>query len=240
MTAPIPDPNNQPPAPNSTSQPTELDVLRAQMNQLTQMVGGLTQVIQQNNIPSAPKVPQYNIHPDDWQNPEKAPAAVAEIVRGEVQAAVAPLLELRNKINRQEAYQAAKAQVKAAYPQIARLWNYIEPQLDNSFMQSNVDVNVQMVLYQAQALIGGLAVTNPSLFASAPSATPPSGANIPPMIHPSGAEPPNNIPKTPALRELTENEERLRKERGITVEQFLKSQEGSAMILEPSFMRGKK
>jgi hypothetical protein len=214
------------------SQPTEFEILSRQVAQLTQSMGQMAQMIQQPQQPQIPQQPSYNFNPEDWQDPSKAPVMVAEIVARENAKAMAPMLEFRNQINRQNQYQSIKAGVKSMNQNFARFWQHIEPVLDQTFGSGNVDVNQQLVAYQAQAILGGLFIQNPALLNSTPSA--------PQMISPSGAPAPSNIPNTPPLRSLDENEEQLRKARGLTHEEYLKLQAGSSMLLSPSSDKGKK
>lgn len=220
------DPNQIP-----QSQPTEFEILSRQVAQLTQSMGQMAQMFQQPQQ-QAPQQPSYNFNPEDWQDPSKAPVMVAEIVARENAKAMAPMLEFRNQINRQNQYQAIKAGVRNMNSNFSRFWNHIEPVLDQTFGSGNVDVNQQLVAYQAQAILGGLFIQNPSLLNSTPSA--------PQMISPSGATPPSNIPSAPPLRDLDDNEDRLRKERGLTKEQFLQLQAGGSMLLSPSSEKGRK
>jgi hypothetical protein len=226
------DPQNLNPNPNPQSAPpTEIEMLSRQVAQLTQSFGQLAQMVQQPQQP-APVQPTYNFNPEDWQDPSKAPVMVAEIVARENAKAMAPMLEFRNQINRQNAYQSIKSIVRNSNANFNRFWQHIEPVLDQTFGSGNVDVNQQLVAYQAQAILGGLFIQNPSLLNSTPSA--------PQMISPSGANPPSNLPEKPALRPLDENEETLRKARGLTHEQFLQLQAGGSMLLSPSSEKGRK
>lgn len=239
MTPPVPpilpdDQNqNQTPPGQSTNLPSEFSALQSQVNQLTQ---GMTQMMQmmQNNYQAAP-APQNVFDPnsiiEDLRDPEKSPYAIAKLIQHETRQALKPVEEMRTQFNRANIYASVKNQVRGMNPMFAKYWQHIEPMLDNTFAAGTIDVNPQIVSFQAQAILGGMLAQNPNLFSQqAPAAAP--------MITPSGVTPPGMIPAKKELRPLSDNEELLRKQRGLTHEQFLQLQEGGVMIVEPTY--GKK
>lgn len=221
-----------------TTSPTEFEILQRQVAQMQQMMGTIANSLQQNQQPvqQVPQRQQYQINPDDWQDPTKAPNLIADIIHRETQQAVAPLMEFRKQYERTNMYQSIKNQVKNSNPMFAKLWAHIEPYLDQTFSAGNVDVNPNIVAYQAQAVIGNLMMTQPHLLNQAPAGNP----NAPNMISPSGAPTRQGNQETPKLRELDDNEETLRKARGLTKEQYLQLQAGGSMLLTPASERGKK
>jgi len=235
MTSPNPtDPSqisstNNPPAP-----PTELEILQRQVQALTQGFQSFAQQFNQAPAPTQPASPSYNINPDDWNDSSRAPLVVAEIVRKEVEHSMAPMNAFRKSFERQNAYASIKAQVRNSNPQISTFWAQIEPYLDSAFGSGNIDVNAQLVQNQALAILGGLVVQNPGMFAQRTAPNPVS------MISPSGSPTPSGAPEPKKLRELDPNEEMLRKARGLTHEQFLLLQDGSGMIVQSAAQRGGK
>ena len=224
-------PENQNQNQSSPSLPTEFEILQRQVQQMNGTLGQLTEMLNRP-APVVPVAPSYNIDPDAWADPARAPNVMAGIIQQETQKAIAPLLEFRNQFNRANQYGQIKNQVKNMNPTISKFWAQIEPILDQTFSSGNVDVNPNIVAYQAQAIIGSLAMQNPGMFSAQAQGVP--------MISPSGAPAPSTLPNTPKLRDLDENEETLRKARGLTQEQFLQLQAGSSMILTPSSQQGKK
>lgn len=227
---PITDPNL--PNPNNPALPTELDIMRQQLAQLS---GAVNQIAQHLSAPAPTPAPEqrYNFSHEDLQDPSKLPGIIATIVGTETQRAIAPMNEMQRTFKRQSDYQMVKQQVKNSNPVWTRLWNVIEPQLDQAFSGGNIDVNFQIVSFQVSALIGHIATTNPALLSqhSAPPA---------PMIPPSGSPlPSDSNPPAPKLRDLTPDEEIVRKAQGLTQEQYLKLQEGSSMLLKSTPAGGK-
>lgn len=219
---------------NPPAQATELEILQRQVSALAQGFQNFTAQFQQNSAPPAPAAPSYNINPDDWNDPSRAPLVMADIVRKEVAHSMAPLNEFRKTFERQNAYAAIKHQVKSSNPQIATFWAQIEPYLDQAFGTGNIDVNPQLVQNQALAILGGLVIQNPGMFAQRTAPQPVS------MISPSGSPTPAGAPEPKKLRELDANEEMLRKAKGLTHEQFLLLQGDSAMIIKSAAERGGK
>jgi len=224
-------PSENPNTPTSMSQPatqlpTELELLRAQVGQLT----GIVQQLATSQQPR-PQEPQYQpmqVNPDDWSDPSRAPTIMQEMIRREISQAVAPLDNFRKQFDRTNTYNVIKQQVKNSNPQLARYWNHIEPSLDATFGTGQIDVNPQLVLYQAQATLGSIMLTNPSLLNPTP-------APATPMIPPSGATPPSLPNPSQNLRPLSDNEAKIARERGLTHEQYLQMAEGSAIVISPKF-----
>lgn len=213
--------------PQVTQLPTEIELLRAQVGQLTGLVQQMAANTQQQRQPDVPQYQPMQVHPDDWSDPSRAPSIMQEMIRREISQAVAPLDNFRKQYDRTNTYNIIKQQVRSSNPQISRFWNHIEPALDAVFGTGQIDVNPQIVLYQAQAVLGNIMLTNPSLLQAQPQAPAPS------MIPPSGATPPTPPNPSQNLRPLTENESRIARERGLTHEQYLQMAEGSAIVITP-------
>lgn len=226
MTAPL-TPDQQTTFQNSQAPlPTEAEVLRQQLAQQSQQIAQLTNVMGQfiQNQTPAQQAPQFSYNADELRDdPSKLVGVVHQMIRHEMQNSIAPLNEFKTSMQRQQQYAMLKQQVKGYHPNLTKFWHLIEPQLDNTFGTGQMDVNPQLVLYQAQSILGNLVLTQPNLLNQ--QSTPPS------MITPSGAPAPSA--PTTQLRNLTPNEEIIRQQRGWTVEQYLRESDPDVMIITP-------
>jgi hypothetical protein len=196
------------------------------MRDLTTAVSSVVQHISRPTAPIAP-APRPPLTREDF---EANPQMLIDRIQEDMATQIAPINQFRAQFERRSTYESIKSQVKASYPNLARFWNHIEPGLDQTFNSGQVDVNIQMVLYQAQAILGGIALNNPTAFASTtPVGTPPTPP--PSIIPPSGSPPP--APPTPASRELTPNEKIMAAQKGLTDVQYLALQSGNALVISP-------
>lgn len=218
-------PETQTPTPTSPNPGPTNDEIMAQLASLQSLVANQNAELQnlragviQNNQPPAPPPLTRD---EFFENPQ----ALIDRIAQQQQQQMAPLLEFRNQYQRQQSYYFNKSTVAKA-PQFARFWQHIEPQLDAYFAQNpNIDPNVQAISFIASSILGGLAASNPAIFAQ--QAAP--NTQVPPTI-PSLPPTPSGQPSIP-MRQLTENERRLAAERGMTPEQWLQNAAEGPMVM---------
>lgn len=233
MTPPVPpissDQNQNSPTPPIlpiNAPPSEMEVLRQTVANMQGQIGQLVNTIQSAvsaQTPQAPPPPPA-LTAEDFQN---NPQLLIDRINQDIARQVAPLNAANNQFVRANQYTAAKAQVKNANPMFQRFWSQIEPQLDATFASGQIEPHPQIIFYHVQALVGGLALQNPTMFATAPNMQQQPNNFIPP----SGSPPPLPQNNAPPLRQLTDNERRIAKERGLSDADYLKLQEGNVMFV---------
>lgn len=176
-----------------------------------------------------------------YKDPEK-------VIRGVMEETVAPLNEFKNSFESESAY----TQLKREYRADARYAEYFkrpgfETMIDTVVREAskkNVAVTAQFVESAITHTIGQVATgtvqfpdpvaeTLPPKFDSqtgAPIVTPPADPNpanqmIPPYLAPSSPPSPGPSNQAPRRRELTENEDRIRREQNMSVEDWWKWQD---------------
>lgn len=196
-------------------------------NELTQRLRGMEERVSKIEAPGPTEEQRNN---DFWKNPHRAVAEiVAETVKTEMARTVGPLNERLQKSDAETAYDRAKARIKAM-PQFKDVWQHIEGAVDEfarGAAAKGVEVNDALVDTAAINAFGafqlGLLPNKPGA-PNPPAPTPPARTTVqdPPHLRPSvAAIPGRETNDKPAIRELTENEKRLAREKNQTPEQFL-------------------
>lgn len=208
-----PVPSNPPaPSTNETALKAELDALqRRALAELSEQNRQLQERLAQQN--ATPKTTPEEDAQQLFKNPR-------QLIREEMQSIVAPLLEFRNQMTKQTAYEQLKQQMRSN-PQLNSIYNEVAPHVDAAMQTVDpTPQNFQTVLfsvygaYKAGVIPG---VTPP------PTPTPvPPVSNQPPHIPPSPPPVPRNTGNAaPKLRELTEAEREIARRSGLTHEQYL-------------------
>lgn len=236
-----------PPTPNPQSPPTEgqsvlpptseptreqrllaaqEQVLRDQSRQIAEMQGRL------KKMETPPPPPVADLDRKFWESPT---TAIQELIQNELKKTVDPINERLNGQASETAFDRAKKRLKEEYRDI---WDKIEPSIDQWARDHSAgggELNDQLIdlaaLTASGAYYRGKLGNSPAPVAvptpvSTPSPTPtpaPSGGIVtPPHLRPSAPViPGHETPEKPQLRDLTENEKRLARERGQTPEQYL-------------------
>lgn len=169
-----------------------------------------------------------------WKDPV---GVMNELIQSELKRTVEPINSYIAGQRTETAYDRMKAELRT---QFSDVWPHIEREIDR-FVQATAEagneVNPQLLNVAALAATGayhrGLlssgAESNggtPPAPPATPPATPPVPAradmSVPPHLRPSAPTPPGHErPQAQERRQLTENEARLARERGMTHEQFL-------------------
>lgn len=181
------------------------------------------------NVAAAPPPPPVEV--DVIGNPQGFLTAI----RQEIKQQVAPLDDFRLQYQRQQQYELNKNLIKAN-PQVAPHWHLLEPHLNQAFANGQLkDTSLNGLAWACQTILGNLVFNNPSILqTAAPAATTPPAnpPRTPPNVAPSAPPAPVNPNQNgAALRDLTEAEERLRRQWGMTKEEFLKGSEGDAITV---------
>ncbi len=165
------------------------------------------------------------------------------IIREELDKVIAPLNEFRRDFQNENEYTRLLAGFKqdpryAKYLANPTFSNYVGDLVSHS-MKNGGQLSADMIDAAVRhglgsVLAGDLVLTapvapvpptdpsNPNPPSGDPPVTPaPDNYTRPPYLEPTPPLGPDRTPAKPALRELTESEDRLRKERGKTVEEFL-------------------
>lgn len=168
-----------------------------------------------------------------WRNPV---GVIREMVKGEMAATVAPINERLRAGDTISVADREKAKMKIEY---GPAWDRMEPFVDQFVKDASargVEVDANLMNVAALAAVGivvkrdGAAVFTPAAPAPAPPngqpPSPPAPAPAPSMISPPHLRPsapaiPGAEPDKPQIREFSENEKRLMRERGQTPEQYL-------------------
>lgn len=156
---------------------------------------------------------------------------VLGLIKTELDRTVKPLNDKLGAIATRSAYDGMKDRVRGSMP--AETWSRIEPYVDQ-FVQSaaaqGMEVNDQLLDVAVTSTVGAMALgrlgtaTEVRQVASQQSPTQSAGNGgmvTPPHLRPSAPAAPSREPEAAPLRDLTENEERLRRERNWTREQYL-------------------
>ena len=169
-----------------------------------------------------PPPSQDSVNKEFWSNPV---GVMRNLISEEVARTTKPL----NEQFALSAYDRLKAATKSQY---ADVWDKIEKDVDAfvaTAQAQGVQLTPDLVNIAALTQIGVL-YKNGGLPTGAPAGgqpavnTPPAREPVsftPPHLPPSAPSIPGREPEKPALRALTENEERLRREYGMTHERFL-------------------
>lgn len=156
-----------------------------------------------------------------WKNPTRV---IRDLISTEMKATSAPINERLARTESEQIVDRAKERLKREYGDV---WSTLEPQVDQFLANATsqgVAVNDQVLDVAATAAFGayhkGLLTQRPP--APTPTPTPERPVVTPPHTRPSvAAIPGREAPTREDLRPLTENEERLRRERKQTHEEFL-------------------
>lgn len=203
-----------------------------QITELTQRVRG----IDERTRPVEPTPPsEADLNQDFWKNPA---GVVSQLIKQEIKQTVAPLNEQLSRMSQttqMSEVDRTKARVKEEYKDI---WDKIEPAIDEfleSHKRSGNDVTPQLLEVAALTATGayhrgklqlhGVPVT-PEPTPTARTENPPrenrSMGDAPAHLRPSAPNAPTHDQKQAAeVRQLTENEARLARERGMTPEQYI-------------------
>lgn len=230
---------SQPPAPvtNGSGVPQEeLDralriieqqeaVLRDQYRintELTQRFRGVDDRLRKVEAPPGPSAEELN--QGFWKDPiGTMKGMITEVVSAELKATVRPL----NEAAQETAYDRMKAKLKVQYPDV---WDKISPSVDafiTNATSKGVELNEELIgiagsavygNYVRQELAAGRTIGTPS---PDPSRGRPAPVSDPPHLRPSAPQIPGKEEEAPKLRDLTENEARLARERKQTKEEFL-------------------
>ena len=145
-------------------------------------------------------------------------------IRQEVKDSIAPLNAFISMFQRAQAYNAAKPNIKAAYPNLTAQWNLIEPQLDRMFGTGETEASPQNVNMVMNNIVGSMLMNNPTVFSN--PATP---AVIPPSINPAAPVTPL-APNSTVPVVLTEQQKVLARYNGMTDEEFARGQVQTTII----------
>jgi hypothetical protein len=204
----------------STDDSAALRAEFAEMNRqaLSENAAELSRLRQENETlrnatPTKPKDESFNAF---MENPRSA-------VREEIQAVVAPLLELRSELTKERQYNALKAGL-AKSPQLKRLYDKVAPYVDHMMAsQDATPANLQASIISAYGaheagLLEPIATDTPT-----PTPTPkvpdtPTPPHIPPSPPPAPrkAAPTANAELDGKVEALTETERRIARAQGFT------------------------
>lgn len=154
-----------------------------------------------------------------WKNPTKV---IGELIRQEMKTTVDPINARLAAAESGSVYERAKARLREL-PQFKEVWQHIEGSIDQfaeNARARGVELDDQVMQLAAVNAYGayqlGMIPGRPAPSNSVPTVT------TPPHLRPSvAAIPGTERSETPPIRELTENEKRLARERNQKPEEFL-------------------
>lgn len=196
--------------------PSDSEIL-ARMNRLessvSSLVGAIGQLVEKNRPPE-PEVTDEEL--------AQKPSLLLKKLTDHIDSQMKPINDFRVQAQREAEYMRNKDIVKNSNEIYKKLWDKIEPTLDLTIKQANVEPSVQIINYHVNALIGNYVLSNPDALKTGepPLHIPPSG----PINQDGGGN-------KPPVRELTENEKIIAKQRGWTAEEYLKKSEGEHMVV---------
>ena len=183
--------------------------------------------------PAAPAPTAAERDKEFWNNPsaalDKRDQSLIETLKREMRETVEPLVVNTREVKVTSAVEREKARLRKEYGDDA--FKKMEPIVDQFFDKATaagIEVSPELAeiagtsSYGVLARSGGLAPAAPA--APASSSPPPAGdrkVDSPPYMPPSAPVIPGHESEKPGRRTLTENEERLRRERKMTVDEYL-------------------
>lgn len=207
---------------NAAQEATLRDYHR-QNAELRQRQRELDQRLSKVETPPGPSEDQMN--QEFWKNPT---GVMNKLIKDELARTVGPLNERIQAQSQMSEYDRAKQQLKLKYNDI---WDKIEGSVDDFVRTASaqgVEVNDQLMEVAALTASGlyyrgqipGVAPT-PHVAEPKKEEERPASVFTPPHLRPSAPPIPGAEPPKQELRDLTENEKRLARERGMTHEQYL-------------------
>lgn len=168
---------------------------------------------------SAPPIPPVTpLEPGDvFQNPE----LFRNRINQDMANTVAPINNFMQEMQRERNYNRLKSSIKAQNPGQAASLAQIEHLIDNEFLHNNTTLSIDPMTFAnvVRTIVGGLYLQGAFNQPNQPNqSTPPV---IPPNTRPSAPLP--RTTSAPKFDEssLSENERRLMREQGMTVEEFI-------------------
>jgi hypothetical protein len=163
------------------------------------------------------------------------PMSIVDTLKEELKKTVEPINQYISGQRTETQYDRMKGELKTQFNDV---WPHIESEVDRfveAAAQAGNEVNAQLLnvaalaatgAYHRGLLQGGNGAPLPPPAPPAPTPTPPAQPRVdmttPPHLRPSAPTPPGHEqPQKPQVRELSENEKRLARERNMTPEQFL-------------------
>jgi hypothetical protein len=220
---PTPAPAPATPTPSPSLDTSKLErLLAAQSEALLRLNQRFDESEKRNaQAPKAPLAPGQ-AYKEFADNPE-------EKIRNVMREMISPLNDEVNYLKAERMYNSMKAGYKTN-PKIAKVWQYIEPEVDRVIMGGAPgSVNPQAVEAAVVWAMGQVALGNINVPTDAPPPNPGNnggGAMDPPHMRPSTPNRPNlELENKPKLRELSENEEVLRRRSGMSKEQWITASE---------------
>lgn len=208
---------------NAAQEATLRDYHR-QNTELTQRLRGLDERVKKVEAPPGPSEDEVN--QEFWKNPS---GVMSRLIKEEMARTVGPLNERLSQQTQMSEYERTKQRLKAEYSDI---WDKIEGSVDEFVRNASaqgVEINDQVMTVAALTASG---MYYRGQIPGAPPAAPrasepkkeeerPTTVFTPPHLRPSAPPIPGTEPAKKELRDLTENEKRLARERGMTTEQYL-------------------
>lgn len=200
------------------------DVMRDTMRQNTEMQQRLRELdgkVTQALAPPGPSVEERN--EAFWKNPV---GILREEIKREMTETVAPLNDKLRRSDERSSYDAAKDRLKTQY---ADIWDKIEGTVDTfvtAAQGKGIAIDDQILNVAAMTATGQYyrnMIPGTPYTPAAPAAPPApreASVSVPAHLRPSAPPVPIADDK-PVARDLTENEERLRKLKGQTKEEYL-------------------
>ncbi len=234
-----PDPNNPNPAPTPPATPPSTPPTDPNAAQLGLYERLLAETQAENarlrsqlgNPNPAPAPVQTRVEAENFfTNPSEALNNFRTVLMQDVNAAIAPLNTFRVQVERQNIYNANKAQLDSVIPPHLRgYWPVASQRMDMLMLNGQLqDVSFQALYSLFTAYIG-------SMFAqgNVPVAPTPANPNPTPFVPPSipSSPPPPPTPQNPLLRPLTENEKLVARASGMDDAAYLRSLAETSMII---------
>jgi len=153
-----------------------------------------------------------------------------EIIRDEVNKAIAPLIDAVS-VFRNDSLADQYLRKYANDPRFRDVWPIIEPHIRNAMGNIRGEINDQAVMTLVLGAIGayhaGFITDSRPKPPASPTPTPPNNSttrldmNTPPHLRPSAPPVADPTPAKPKRRELTENEKRLARMKGMSDDKYL-------------------
>lgn len=202
--------------------------IREQKGAIEQLQRDVATVRSRQDAPPAPDAAKLN--KEFYERPMEM---VTDIVRKEVSAAIAPLTDFVRGASARTEYDRIKDELKAD-PRVKQVFDVAEWYIDG-LVTRQADAGAKITRDTVVAAVAGVrgavelgwldlgGAPAPAPAPAPPASPPATGPQMftPPHLRPSAPPAPGPLDKKPELRDLTENEERLRRENRMTKEEFL-------------------